>query len=186
MMMSVAAAQADPEDEIARCARISSVGDRILCLEDALRQAAGREATATAMPASKAAATSPDDTRAKGAASDEVVGKTVAEHADVGGEPSGITRGSSVTEAGQFGLDESQRNPDPLESIEVTVVSVDANVYDKLIYLTEDGQNWLQSDQRTPRYSQIPFKAEIRKAAAGSYFIQPLVGGIAVRVKRTK
>ena len=31
-------AHADNEDAIVRCARIATVGDRILCLEDALRQ----------------------------------------------------------------------------------------------------------------------------------------------------
>lgn len=34
-------ALADPEEEIARCARIASVGDRILCLENALRRSSG-------------------------------------------------------------------------------------------------------------------------------------------------
>lgn len=33
---------ADNEDAIARCARIATVGDRILCLEDTLRQASGK------------------------------------------------------------------------------------------------------------------------------------------------
>lgn len=39
--LSAAASAADPEAQIAACARIASVGDRILCLENALREASG-------------------------------------------------------------------------------------------------------------------------------------------------
>ncbi len=37
-------AHADKEDAIASCARIATVGDRILCLEDALRQSSSETA----------------------------------------------------------------------------------------------------------------------------------------------
>ena len=66
------------------------------------------------------------------------------------------------------------------------VVAVDENAYGKLLFTTESGQVWRQTDQGRPRYRQIPFEAVIRNGAAGSFFIKPLSGGVAVRVKRSK
>jgi len=68
----------------------------------------------------------------------------------------------------------------------VVVVSVDSNAYGKLIFTTESGQVWRQTDQNRRRYRQIPFDAEIRQGAAGSFFIKPLSGGASVRVTRSK
>jgi hypothetical protein len=139
LLLAAAVVRADSEDEIARCARISSPGERILCLEDALRRTDEPHPTAAA----EAHAAPP----------------------------------------AEFGFDESQKPPPP-ESIRVTVVAVEENAYGKLRYVTEGGQVWQQNDQRTPRYPDVPFPAEIRTAAAGSFFLQPLDGGIAVRVQR--
>jgi hypothetical protein len=140
LLLAAAVVRADSEDEIARCARISSPGERILCLEDALRR------------------------------TDDPHPSTAAE--------------ARAAPAAEFGFDESQKPPPSPESIRVTVVAVEENAYGKLRYVTEGGQVWQQNDQRTPRYPDVPFPAEIRTAAAGSFFLQPLDGGIAVRVQR--
>jgi hypothetical protein len=94
---------------------------------------------------------------------------------------------AGTAEAQQFELSEVQKQPESLDSIDVVVVSVDSNAYGKLIFTTESGQVWRQTDQRRPpRYRQIPFDAEIRQGAAGSFFIKPLSGGASVRVTRSK
>jgi hypothetical protein len=164
LLLAGAVVRADGADEIARCARIASTGDRIICLEDALRRmdeprartSAETEGTATDdMPVSDAAAP---------------------------GEATGARPDARAT--AEFGFDESRRRSSFPESIRVTVVAVEKNAYGKLRYITDGGQVWQQIDQRTPRYADLPFAVEIRTAATGSFFLQPLESGIAVRVQR--
>jgi hypothetical protein len=199
-------AQAENEEVIARCAKIPSVGDRILCLEDALRGSA--QAGETALDADAVAEENPTPDSAVAAAAVVVTVKNVdvaeevtiaagqSEPPDVAPAPqadetmpaaAAAVSAADALEAQQFGLSEVQKNPEPLDSINVVVVSVDSNAYGKLIFTTESGQVWRQTDQgRPPRYRQIPFGAEIRQGAAGSFFIKPLSGGASIRVKRSK
>jgi len=158
LLLAVATAQAENEDVIAQCARISSPGDRILCLEDALRGSvpAGLAEAQDKVPTGTAQA--PQETLPE----------------------------ADATETGQFGLAEEQKNPDPLEFIDVVVVAVSQNAYGKLIFTTDSGQVWQQTDQRNARYRDLPVDATIRSGASGSFFIQPKSGGIASRVKRIK
>ena len=158
LMLAVATAQAENEDVIAHCARISSPGDRILCLEDALRSPVQVELAE---------------------AQDEVPTDTVQ-------APQETLPETGATKAGQFGLAEEQKNPDPLESVDAVVVAVSQNAYGKLIFTTDNGQVWQQTDQRNARYRDLPVDATIRSGASGSFFIQPKAGGIASRVKRIK
>lgn len=236
----VLAAHADNEDVIARCAKIPSVGDRILCLEDALRSAGAHddgtgdpETTESDVPP----ASPPTDVAEMGAVSTTVpqlvtenavdestrpaqdhsaaaLTTTVAMAADADNSAQGAvapapieTQGiidetpndpgpgpttevaaatRSTTESEQFGLSERQRNPETLDSVNVVVVSVDSNAYGKLIFTTESGQVWRQTDMNKRRYRQIPFDAEIRRGASGSFFIRPVTGGASVRVKRSR
>jgi hypothetical protein len=165
VLLTGAMAQADGKDEIARCARIPSAGDRIICLEEALLRADAPPASTSA----ETPGTPGDATSASGAAT----------------EASTETR-PHAREAAEFGLDELEQAPPSPESIRVTVVAVEKNAYGKLRYVTEGGQVWQQNDQRAPRYPDVPFAAEIRTAAAGSFFLQPLAGGVAVRVQRKR
>ncbi len=239
--------QAENEEVIARCSKISSVGDRILCLEDALRGSAQAGETAIDADAvaeenptsdsSVAAAavavaavdadlveavteesgqSAPPDAVAAPPAEETMPAATAAvvvtvNNADVAEEvtkaaeqsappdavpapPAEETLPAAVdaittadtSEAQQFGLSEVQKQPESLDSIHVVVVSVDSNAYGKLIFTTESGQVWRQTDQNRRRYRQIPFDAKIRKGAVGSFFLTPLSGGAAVRVKRSK
>ena len=198
-------AQAENEEVIARCAKIPSVGDRILCLEDALRSST--QAGETAIDANAVAKENPTpDSSATAAAvvvaaDDADLVEAVTEESgqsapqDVASAPQAeeampaavdTVTAAETSEAEQFGLSEVQKNAEPLDSVNVVVVFVDSNAYGKLIFTTESGQVWRQSDQGTRRYRQIPFDAEIRRGAAGSFFLRPLTGGPSIRVKRSK
>ncbi len=188
--------QAENEDVIARCAKIPSVGDRILCLEGALRESARGQGPALASDAS------PEEGLAPGPGASDAAASAV-DSVDIGSEDTGATSRSAPadaksgpqsneapaaksTEAEQFGLSEPQTIPDTPVSVAVVVAAMDRDAYGKLIFTTESGQVWRQTDQGRPRYPAIPFDAEIRKGAAGSFFIEPSSGGIAIRVKRSK
>jgi len=247
MLWPALTVQAENEEVIARCAKIPSVGDRILCLEDALRISAqvgdtaiDADAVAEENPtpdSSVAAAvvavaaddadlveavteesgqSAPPDAAAAPAAEETMPAATATvvvavNNADVAeevtkaagqSEPPDVAPApqadetlpaavDAVTTAGtaeaqQFGLSEVQKQPESLDSIDVVVVSVDSNAYGKLIFTTKSGQVWRQTDQNRRRYRQIPFDAEIRQGAAGSFFIKPLSGGASVRVRRSK
>ena len=82
LLLAVATAQSENEDVIAHCARISSPGDRILCLEDALR---GPVPVESAKPQDEV----PTDTA-------QVPQETLPE--------------ADATETRQFGLTEAQKN----------------------------------------------------------------------------
>ncbi len=198
-------AQAENEEVIARCAKIPSVGDRILCLEDALRgstqageKAIDADAVAKENPTPDSAATA---AAVAVAVDDADLVEAVKEEAEQSAPPDAVpappaeeaipVAAAAVTtaetpEIQQFGLSEAQKQGDSPDSVNVVVVSVDSNAYGKLIFTTKSGQVWRQTDQNRRRYRQIPFDAEIRKGAVGSFFIAPLSGGAAVRVKRSK
>ena len=155
-------AQADNEDAIAKCARIASVGDRILCLESALRQPSHAEnetPPAIIVPV--------NDQK-----------KAVAEAV-----PPNVDDATTVDE--NFGLKE-KRPPKKTNAVQVTVTSVRKNLTNKFVFETEGDQVWLQTDQRKIRYGDVPFEAEIRPASMGSFFLRPFAGGASVRVRREK
>jgi len=153
----VTTAHAENEEVIARCATTNSLAERVLCLEDALRG-----------PPVELAATIDD---APAILANEVM------------TDSAVTENA---EAKQFGLTEEQLEHDPVTSVDVVVVKISKNAYGKLIFTTDNGQIWQQTDQRSARYRDLPVDAIIRSGASGSFFIQPRAGGIASRVKRLK
>ena len=170
---SAPATAEEGEDVITRCAQIASVGDRILCLEDALRPAAGdpreNEVPVAVEPVARDTVVTIDETiDAEAKVTSDVV----------------VTADKTETE--QFGPGKAQKDPDPLASIDVIVLAVSKSAYGKLVFTTGSGQVWQQTDHGSPRYRQIPFEATLRKGASGSHFIQPQTGGVAVRVKRRK
>jgi hypothetical protein len=160
-LMVVAPVQADNEDVIARCARIATPGDRILCLEDALRGPLPAEATKSRVDVTTEPVEKPQ--------------QTLTELTEP--EPSEIE---------QFGLPEDQRKPDLPASIDVVIVAVSKNAYGKLIFTTDSGQVWQQTDSRSARYRDLPIDATIRSGVSGSYFIKPRSGGISSRIKRIR
>ncbi len=168
-------AHADNEDVIARCARIATVGDRILCLENSLRESSHEaaetpsEADIFPTPATKNVAPPPSE----------------AEVASSAAEATSILTDDASLATENYGLKE-QRPPQEANTIQVTVTSVRKNLNNKFVFETEDGQVWLQTDQRKVRYGDMPFKAEIRPASMGSFYLKPDSGGVSVRVRREK
>lgn len=85
----------------------------------------------------------------------------------------------------RFGVKE--RRPEEPDFIDIVIVSISRTKLGKLVYRTEDGQVWRQSDnRRPPAYRKTPFAARVKKGALGSFFIKPDDGGYAVRVQRQK
>lgn len=195
-------ADAGNEDAIARCARLASVGDRILCLEDALRQssndAAESDPVVDMAPAStKQAEISPpsegEDSESypragpapASAKQTEISPPSAAEVPPTAAQATSISTDDASPTNENYGLKE-QRPPREINTIQVTVTSVRKNLSNKFVFETEDDQVWLQTDQRTVRYGDTPFKAEIRPASMGSFFLKPDSGGASVRVRRQK
>lgn len=167
------AAAADSDDAIAECARIASTGDRILCLEAALRRL-------SPAPQARSAA---GDVQAGGQ-------PEIAAEPPVRAElPAAAAAGNSTDRAGdveQFGLSDAQKKQERPDSITVEVTRVSESAYGKMLITTADGQVWRQTDQARARMPEVPFNAEIRSGAAGSFFIQASSGGRAVRVRRER
>lgn len=174
-VLAAVPALAENEDTIARCAKISSVGDRILCLEDALRESSKElaeihpEGNLAAAPAVESVASPPFES--------EVPPPAV--------EPEAVLSDASSPDTENYGLKE-QRPPREMNTIQVTVTSVRKNLGNRFIFETEDGHLWLQTDQRSVRYEDTPFAAEIRPASMNSFFLKPDSGGVSVRVRRKK
>ena len=84
----------------------------------------------------------------------------------------------------EFGLKEKQ--PRETVSLTVTVNGIRKNLTDRFVYTTTDGQVWVQNDTRRVRYDEVPFVAEIRSAALGSYYLKPKSSGVSVKVRREK
>lgn len=168
-------ALAENEDTIARCAVIGSVGDRILCLEDALRASSN-----------EVAETPPDaDLAATSAIGNEASPPIESEVSSSAAEAETVLTADSSLATERYGLKE-QRAPREANTIQVTVTSVRKNLGNRLIFETEDGHIWLQTDQRSVRYEDTPFTAEIRPASMNSFFLKPDSGGVSVRVRRKK
>ena len=85
----------------------------------------------------------------------------------------------------QFGVKE--RRPSEPDLLNVVIVKIGENALGRLLYYTEDGQIWQQSDnKKTPMYRKTPFAAKIRRGTMDSFFVKPDSGGFSVRVHRKK
>jgi hypothetical protein len=185
------------EEAIVRCAKLTSEQARIECLENALRggdpapagdvgapvseadeRTTGSEASTqpAAVPASPPAATGDADAPAAAVAAPAAVSR------DAG--PSSAP--AAETDAAHFGLPPEKTEAARPDEIAVNVTAVSQNAYGKLIFTTEAGQVWVQTDQSRRRFRDVPFEAEIRAGASGSFFLRQATGGPSVRVRRQK
>ncbi len=106
------------------------------------------------------------------------------EPASISEAPAAVDTGSidlSSADADRFGL---RTRPEEADGTTVVVVEVRRNISGLAIFVTENGQVWLQTSSRSRRYSEIPFTARIEPGSVGSYFLTPVGGGTAVRVQR--
>jgi hypothetical protein len=183
ILAAATSAAADAEDVIAACARIPSTGDRILCLENALRRLGGGQYTPgqAESPVEASETTSPSDIPTSDA--QELAATTNVTAPEPSSDPVSATAGGG---AESFGLPPARSQPQRPDSVLVNVTSVRQNPYGKLIFSTDTGQEWLQTDQASRRFPDIPFDAEIRVAASGSFFLRRASGGPSVRVRRQK
>lgn len=175
LVTALQAAAADPDDAIAECARISSTGDRILCLENALRRISLPPGT-DARPGGEA----PVDQ------SETVDEPQVRADALAAVAPPNAVAAEQAGDVEQFGLSEAQKKQERPDAITVVVTRVSENAYGKMLVTTADGQVWRQTDQARARMPDVPFDAEIRSGASGSFFLRALNGGRAVRVRRDR
>jgi hypothetical protein len=167
------------EEAIVRCANLTSDKARIGCLENALRgaNAPAAETGAVAEMASGAGAGTPGS-EASNVSSAAAPPNAVPEEL---GPPAAAV---PETDADQFGLPPERLEADRPDQVLVTVTAVRENPYGKLIFTTSSGQTWVQTDQSRRRYRHVPFEAEIREGASGSFFLRQASGGPSVRVRR--
>ncbi len=87
------------------------------------------------------------------------------------------------TERDRFGVKE--RRPTEPDSIDVVIVKLGESLLGRMLYYTEDGQIWQQTDnKKTPIYRKTPFAARIKRGTMDSFFVKPEYGGFSVRVHR--
>lgn len=173
------------EESIARCADSGSQQARIQCLEEALRSRdvgnvgppahAGDVATNQASTDALAARDEPNSPPAA------TSGATPPEAANASSTAPPISADAAASD-----LSPAAVAADRPEQIAATVTSVRENAYGKLLFTTASGQVWIQTDQNRRRYRNVPFEAEIRGGASGSFFLRQATGGPSVRVRRQK
>lgn len=176
----VGALAQEPDDNVAqlrRCALIDDESQRHRCYDSVLRPGSSG-APATAPTTGPAAATEPPvvATPAIPAAVPPVAVPPVA-------VPS--TKVNDAVQAGRQRFGVRDIRPEEPDFIDIVIISIGKTKLGKLIYHTQDGQVWLQSDtRRPPAYRKTPFAARINKGSMGSFFIKPDRGGYSVRVQR--
>ena len=132
------------EDAIARCARIPSVGDRILCLEDALRQAsAADESEQARVPDSEPAS--------------DVVGAAPADEDNVSGVTGAVTGAAAIDAPEPITASKPVQGatvgPAPEASIGEEQVSARGMTEDDKRAALESAENL-----RVVRYSTVPYR----------------------------
>ena len=199
-------ALANNEDIIARCATIATVGDRILCLEDALRQApraakeipTGADAVAPSPPDAVAAAADAAVEIASGAAV-EVTTAVPQLVESVESEISGDKRreenvASAATVPIELGAEQiapGENVGKNTDRIVAKIVSFDVVGVGSLRFWLDNGQVWRQigdDDQNIRRKIRNAenISVEMWKSRTGGYRMRILSIDRTVRVKRLK
>jgi hypothetical protein len=70
------------------------------------------------------------------------------------------------------------------ERIPIVVVALRETRGRNIVFTTDDGNVWIQTDGRSNYYPNVPFQAALRPGAMSSYFLVPNERGRAVRVRR--
>ena len=73
---------------------------------------------------------------------------------------------------------------DERESFSVFITEVRRNQLGGTTFITADGEVYAKTSRISARYPPVPFEAELRPAARGSYFLVTSLGGPRVRVSR--
>lgn len=156
LLAGAAAVAGESEDAIARCAKIASVGDRILCLENGLREASpvtgeqsGHDAR-TADPVAGTPAPEPEPHAGTAAESANGLDQRPAESpTSVAPESEAAAPAATVSEIGAEQVESRNLTRDEriaaLESAEnLAVLSYGTVPYERLVVELENGQVWRQ------------------------------------------
>ena len=147
------------QDEVA-CTVVADDTERLACYDKALRPAVPARATRAPEPAPA----SPDERR------QERRGRESAAPVPAAPPRAPAAQRASV--------------PADAAIVPVVVVGMRALPGRETTFTTEDGVAWVQTDsQRLAGLPDMPFAAEIRPGAMGSYFLVPTERGRAVRVR---
>ena len=175
----------DPYTELRRCAILTNANQRLACYDGVLIPAAAESAgvevdqvpaaVEPVAPVAPAVEPTPSPNAPPRAQPEPDPAPAIAA---VPPNPA-----ASTDDASEFGLRAERVEPD---EITVTVVEVSQDLLGKHIFKTEDGQIWMQTDNRKVRFRDMPFDARIRGGSMGSYFLQSVGGGAALRVKRAR
>ena len=153
------------------CAQIQSDPDRLDCYDSVFRRAEERAAANALVPAPA----THDEQRASGSierAARTAPRPTAAPTPQAADAPA---RSPSAPAAGARG--EPERIP-------VVVVALREIPGRNVVFTTDDGNVWIQTDGRSNYYPNVPFQAELRPGAMSSHFLVPNERGRAVRVRR--
>lgn len=151
---------ADPEEEIARCARIASVGDRILCLENALRETSGEIVAEPIVEANDVAVETADETVVavdpvvvpEQAAAPPVSSTTEADAVAETVVAGGIVAADPVAPNDEIGAAQvrartatpDEREAELQSATNLRVAEYDKVPYERLVVRLENGQVWRQ------------------------------------------
>ncbi|MCH8117204.1 MAG: hypothetical protein IIA78_03680 [Proteobacteria bacterium] len=195
---------ADNEEAIAHCAKIASVGDRVLCLEAALRQSSGSSqqtaqteraelpefddevlttvpevSTVDSMPAPVADAHKevPEVTLENAATS-----TVAASSGAVAGTVEGANSQQPELGAEQVSKRDGSEENDPAR-IGANIIAHELVLTGRLRLTLDNGQVWRQLDSRSLQLKENSVVL-IRAASLGSFLLEKLPGSRSIRVKR--
>jgi len=181
--MILFAHQSDFETLLKNCASIDNDGQRHSCYDQVLRP--NYETDGSQIPAAAETSDKPEPVSPSQAQRELEEGKAieVEKSGPQESQPVEVVADEPV-EVEKFGLKEKQ----PRESVHITVTvkEVRKSLTNRYVYITTNGQVWMQIDTRNVRYHDVPFVAEIRSASLGSYYLKPESDGVSVRVRREK
>ncbi len=194
------------EETIARCAKIASVGDRILCLENALRRASGdsdRVSDTDELPTPEAATFEPESAGADPAVagSESEVTTEVRDAEDTASEElvpevsPDVSVSSTASPANELGAEQvAQRNDsnDPTTTrVNANIVAFDVVGTGRLRFRLDNDQVWQQIGDDHMNLSRklrgadiVP--VEMWQSRFGCYRMQIISINRTVRVKRVK
>jgi hypothetical protein len=170
------------------CTEIESDAERLACYDRALRPA--RPAQPGTAPAQPAAPVQPDAAApvplaAPAAAAQQAAPQPAAEPAPApvaGQQPAREPRSAAAPAAPT--APSATSIPASFAGHVVVVATREAQGR-AIVFTTEDGDVWVQTDAQRTYLPDLPFPAEIKDGLAGSYFIVP-ERGRAVRVRRAQ
>jgi hypothetical protein len=173
---AIAGAQGDVDSPTLRdareCSALSSDTARLACYDAVLRDGRGPAAGASsAAPAARAdrgsPTTVPPPQAPQGGSAAESVGQVEI--------PAPRTSAETRPRPGRQVIEEPTAYP-------VTIVDI-PRTRPETVFVTEDGDIWIQNDTRRLNLPDTPFAAELRPGALGSYFLVPEGSSRAVRVR---